>query len=240
MSSITYGGHDLSPYVSAELVEPAAHAVAAESFAVPGRPGALLLGGEVPPRVLRVRLLADVGVASRPIESMASARARLRSWLLEPAGATLVVPGEPTLEWHDAVCTGTSGWSDLLPAGSCEVEFTCFDPIAWGASATSAGDALEVGGTWRTWPTVAMVAEEADACSVTDDVSGSAIVVGGPLAAGDAVVVDCGAGTVTVNGEDASASLSLGSDLFALSPGTHSLRFTGCSSHAVSWRERWA
>ena len=47
--------------MQAELREPAAHAVAARTAAALGRPGAVLLGGEVEPLVLRVRLFWDAG-----------------------------------------------------------------------------------------------------------------------------------------------------------------------------------
>lgn len=236
MSSIRYGGHDLSPYVSAELAEGPAHAVTPVGVRVPGRPGAVLLRGDVGPRVLTVRLFADLRVA----ESLPSVRRRLRAWLLEPMGADLVVPGEPGLTWRDAVCTGMRGWSSLFPEGSCEVEFSCMDPIAYGATVTEAGDELEVGGTWRTWPTYRLVAEGGDALSVRDPAAGTAIVVGGPLAAGDVVVVDALTDAVTLNGADAAARVSMGSDLAPLSPGRHALEFRGCSSHEVAWTERWA
>lgn len=236
MSSISYAGHDFSPYVSAELVEGPAHAVEPVACQVPGRPGAVILRGDVAPRPLRVRLFADLRVA----ESLPSVRRRLRSWLLEPMGADLAVPGEPGLTWRDCVVTGMRGWSGLFPEGSCEVTFEAFDPIAYGERVTQAGDVIEVGGTWRTWPTWRLVAEEADACSVTDLTAGTAIVVGGPLSAGDVVVVDALADAVSVNGQDASARVSMGSDLAPLWPGTHELRFTGCSSHEASWTERWA
>lgn len=47
MSGFSYAGRDFSPYVQAELVEPAAHALEPRAFPVPGRPGALLLGCEL-------------------------------------------------------------------------------------------------------------------------------------------------------------------------------------------------
>ena len=44
MSALSYGGHDLSEHVAAELVEPAGHALSPRALSVPGRPGAVLLG----------------------------------------------------------------------------------------------------------------------------------------------------------------------------------------------------
>ena len=62
VSSITYNGHDFSEHVTAELVEPAGHALEPRALAVPGRPGAVLLGSELPPRSLTERLFLDAGV----------------------------------------------------------------------------------------------------------------------------------------------------------------------------------
>lgn len=39
MSALSYNGHDFSPYVTAELVEPAGHALALCALEAPGRPG---------------------------------------------------------------------------------------------------------------------------------------------------------------------------------------------------------
>lgn len=60
------------------------------------------------------------------------------------------------------------------------------------------------------------------------------------LAAGDLVRIDCGTQTTAVNGADATADVTLGSDFFGLAPGRAALAFEGCSSHLASWRERWA
>ena len=113
MSSITYNGHDFSAYAAAELLGPAAHAVEPRVAEVPGRPGALLLGGEVGPRKLTVRLWLDAG-ADLDVAGLAEARRAMAAWLLAPAGAELMVPGEPGMTWRDAVVTDVEGWGSLL------------------------------------------------------------------------------------------------------------------------------
>lgn len=237
MSSITYNGHDFSPYVAAELLEPAGHALEPRTLAVPGRPGAVLLGCELPPRVLKVRLFLDVGARLTP-EERSEARHLLYGWLVAPEGGELSLSGEPGLAWHDVAVTGVSDWDSLFEDGSCEVEFTCYDPIAYGGEATSEGAELTVGGTWATWPVVEMTAL-AGACVRVADELGRYVAVERDFAAGDEVVVDFAAEAVTVNGADACADVAVGSTFFPLEPGAHALAFAGCGAHAVSWSERW-
>lgn len=239
MSSISYCGRDFSPCVQAELADPGAHVVAPRTLAVPGRAGAALLGGEVEPRVLSVRLFwdagRDLGDAGR-----AEVRRRLRSWLLAPEGGELTVPGDPAVTYRDAVCTGCGGWSSLFEDGSCEVEFTCFDPIGYGRLVETGETPVGVGGTWRTWPEVRLVASAGGSVEVFDAEGGRSVRLERTFRMGDAVELDFLAETARVNGEDASADVTLASDFFAFEPGVWALHFSGCSSHVVSFYERWA
>lgn len=56
MRSIVYNGIDLSEWCSAEVVEKVAMPVVPDTMVVPGRAGALLVSGCIPPRIVRVRL----------------------------------------------------------------------------------------------------------------------------------------------------------------------------------------
>ena len=237
MSGLFYNGRDFSPYVAAELVEPAGHALEPRTVRVPGRPGAVLLGCELPPRVLRVRLHLDAG-ATLAADERSAVRHTLYSWLVAPAGAELSLPGEPRLTWRGAVVTGVSEWDELFEGGSCTVEFTCFDPVAYGEEASSTEELLEVGGTWETWPTVTLTARAGVSVMVGDD-QGRYVIVERTFAAGDVVAMDFAAETVTVQGRDASADVTLDSTFFPLSPGTRQLSFIRCSAHTVAWTERW-
>lgn len=237
MSSITYNGHDFSGHVQAELVEPAGNALSPRTLAVPGRPGAVLLGSELPPRVLRVRLFLDAGVALSA-EERSEIRHELYAWLAAPGGGELELPGEPGLSWRDAVVTGVADWDSLFEGGSCEVAFTCFDPVAYGDAKSSAASSLTVGGTWRTWPVVEMTALAGSSVKVTDGL-GRYVLVERTFAAGDVVVMDFAAEAVTVDGADASADVAVESTFFSLAPGSHSLTLSGCSAHTVAWTERW-
>ena len=232
-----YNGHDLSPYVTAELVEPAGHALSPRALMVPGRPGAALLGCELPPRVLRVRLFLDAGI-SLGADERSEIRHVLYGWLVAPSGAELELPGEPGLSWRDAVVTDASDWDSLFEDGSCELAFTCFDPVAYGEGRSSAAGTLTVGGTWATWPVVTLTALAGPSVRVADGL-GRYVLVEREFAAGDEVLLDFRREAVTVEGEDASADVAVESTFFSLVPGEHTLTFTGCSAHTVAWTERW-
>ncbi len=236
--SIVYNGHDFSGFSSATSVEGAQRA-AASTLEVPGRAGAVLLRGRVLPKELRVRLMLDVG-GKRGASEMATLRHRAYACLLCPEGAELAVPGDPGMTYKDAVCTDASDWSSLFEDGSCELAFTCYDPYTYGETVSSPGTAVEVSGTVATWPTAELTAAAGSAVKVTDSVSGTYVLVERTFSTGDSVVVDFAAKTVTVNGVDASADVSVASDFFVLEPGAHTLAFNGCSTHVVSWVERWA
>ena len=237
MSSIVYNGHDLSGYVTAELVEPAGHALSPRALAVPGRPGAALLGCELPPRVLRVRLFLDAGV-TLAAEERSAIRHEMYGWLVAPMGAELSLTGEPDLTWRDAVVTEMSDWGSLFEDGTCEVEFTCFDPVAYGDGKSSAAGTLTVGGTWATWPVVTLTALAGPSVKVADGL-GRYVLVEREFEAGDEVLLDFRSEAVTVDGADASAGVAVESTFFPLFPGSHSLAFSGCSAHTVEWVERW-
>ena len=237
MSALAYNGHDFSEHVTAELLEPAGHALSPRTLAVPGRPGAALLGCELPPRALRVRLFLDAGV-TLTAEERSAIRHEMYGWLVAPMGAELSLTGEPDLTWRDAVVTGVSDWDSLFEDGSCEVEFTCFDPVAYGDVKTSAAGTLTVGGTWTTWPVVTLTVLAGSSVKVTDEL-GRYVLVERQFSAGDVVVMDFRREAVTVEGEDASADVAVESTFFPLSPGSHTLAFSGCSAHTVAWTERW-
>lgn len=190
-------------------------------------------------RALRVRLMLDVG-GKKGTAEMAALRHRAYAWLLCPGGAELAVPGNPGMTYRDAVCTDASDWSSLFEDGSCELGFTCYDPYGYGETVSSSETAVEVGGTVATWPTADLTAVAGNSVKVADSGSGLYVLVEHAFSAGDSVVVYFAAETVTVNGVDASADVSVASDFFSLEPGAHTLAFSGCSAHVVSWVERWA
>lgn len=238
MNSIVYCGVDFSRWCLAEVVEPCGHAVEPRTVSVPGRPGAVLLGGEVPPKVLRVRLFWDARI-DFDVAGRAAARHGICAALLKPDGGELAIPGDPAMTYRDAVCTGCGEWSSLFADGSAEVEFTCFDPIAYGAAGVSPNELFRVNGSWPAWPVVEMVAAAGSSVKVEDAASGKFVLAERTFAGGESVVLDFAKETCLIDGMDASCCIALGSDFFPFAPGDVTLAFAGCASHSVSWRERF-
>lgn len=238
MRSIVYNGIDLSDVCGAEVVEQVALPVTTEAMVVPGRAGALLVSGRIPPRLVRVRLFMDAGF--RPdTNGLAIIRHRLYATLCSPDGGTLRLPDEPEREYRDAVCTDAGEWSSLFEDGEGELAFTLYDPVAYGLARAEAGDSFAVGGTWPTWPTFELVAEAGSALRVVNVLTGEAIVVEREFAGGEAISIGCEDESVTADGSDARADVALPSDFFALAPGNATLSFSGCSSHTTAFYERW-
>lgn len=143
MRSIVYAGNDFSEICSAEVVERAANPIVAEAMAVPGRAGALLVSGYIPPVDVRVRLFMDMGY-NPGFTGMAQMRGKVRRWLSWPGGGSLVLPDDPEVEYRDAMLVGASDWSNLFEAGECTLTFTLFDPIDWGAERVERTSRFEV------------------------------------------------------------------------------------------------
>ena len=204
---------------------------------VPGRAGAVLLSARIPPKTLRVRLFLDLA-EDEDAEGLSALRHEAVAWLASDAGCDFELPGEPGLVYRNAVCTGADAWDALFEDGSCEVEFTCFDPVAYGDGKSSAAGTLTVGGTWATWPVVTLTALAGPSVKVADGL-GRYVLVEREFEAGDEVLLDFRSEAVTVDGADASAGVAVESTFFPLFPGSHSLAFSGCSAHTVEWVERW-
>ena len=236
MRSIVYNGIDFSAFCTAEVVEKVALQVIPTTMAVPGRAGAMVVSGRVPPRIVRVRLFMDAGFKA-DANRMADLRHRVYSALCSTAGGTLRLPDEPELEYRDVICTDAGVWTSLFEDGHGDVGFTLLNPVAYGMARREAGTTFEVGGSWPTWPTFELVASAGSAVQVA--CGGKAVRIEHAFSGGEAVVIDCEREDVTVDGVDSRADVTLSSDFFPLSPGNATLTFTGCVSRATSFRERW-
>ena len=236
MRSIIYAGHDFKDLCSAEVVRRSALPIEAEYMTIPGRAGALLVSGDIPPVDVTVRLFLDAGF-NPGWQRMAELRAQLRSWLCVPGGGELVLPEYPNLGYFDALLVDASDWSSLFETGECTLTFRLFDPVGYGMERAERTSEFEVGGTWLTWPTFELVASAG--ASVQVGYRGKTLSVEHTFAGGEAVVIDCANDRVTIDGVDARAEVTLGSDFFSLEPGTCELSFAGCASRLTTFRERW-
>ena len=236
MRSVVFNGVDFSEFSSAEVVERAALPIVANTMVVPGRAGALLVAGRIPPRVVRIRLFMDAGYKPGT-NGLADIRHRVYSALCSTSGGTLRLPDEPEFEYNDVVCTNAGAWSSLFEDGHGDVDFTLLDPVAYGIARREAGASFEVGGTWPTWPTFELVASSGSAVQV--GCAGKVARVEHAFSGGEVVSIDCEREGVTINGTDARADVTLSSDFFSLVPGDCTLTFSGCASHVTAFHERW-
>ncbi len=239
MRSIVYAGNDFSEVCSAEVVERAANPIVAEAMAVPGRAGALLLSGYMPPVDVAVRLFMDAGY-NPGFTGMARMHTKVRRWLSRPGGGSLVLPDDPEIEYRDAVLVGASDWSNLFEAGECELTFTLFDPIGWGAGRVERTERFEVGGNWPTLPEFRVTAAEGNCLRVSLPSVGKSIRIDHGFTGGEAVVIDCADEAVEIDGADARACVALASDFFALEPGEAVVSTAGCTYVETRFIERWA
>ena len=236
MRSIIYNGIDLSEWCSAEVIEKAALPVAPDTMVVPGRAGALLVSGRIPPRLVHVRLFMDAGYEPGT-NGLADIRHRVYSALCSASGGMLRLPDEPEWEYRDAICTDAGAWSSIFEEGRGEVVFALLDPVAYGIARSEVGTTFEVGGSWPTWPTFELVAAAGSAVQVA--CGGSFVRVEHDFAGGEIVHIDCETEGVTIDGADARTDVTLSSDFFSLAPGDATLTFSGCPSHVTSFNERW-
>ena len=239
MRSIVYAGNDFSQICSAQVIERSANPVVAEMAEVPGRAGGELVSTYVPPVDVRVRLFLDPGY-DPDLMDLADMRHVLRSWLCVPGGGTLVLPDDPGREYRDALLIAASTWTRLFENGECEVTFTLFDPVSYGARRIEREASFEVGGTWATLPEFRLVAAVGSAVQVSNPSTGKILRIEHGFAGGEAVVIDCASERVDIDGGDARDCATLGSDFFALKPGACSLAFSGCSYFETRFHERWA
>lgn len=236
MRSIVFNGVDFSEFCSAEVVEKAALPIVANTMAVPGRAGALLGLGVIPPRAVRVWLFMDARYKPGT-NGLADIRHRVYSALASTRGGTLRLPDEPELEYRDVVCTDAGAWSSLFEDGHGDVAFALLDPVAYGMERIERGASFEVGGTWPTWPTFVLVASAGSAVQVS--YGGRLVRIEHSFAGGEVVLIDCERDVVAVDGADARADVTLASDLSTFTPGACDLSVTGCASFEVRFRERW-
>lgn len=188
------------------------------------------------PKVVRLKVFLEPG-AKADAEALEALRRRMRAALFSEAPAELRF-----LEgcfYREAACTDAGNWDTLLDAGSCELEFTIADPVAYGAERQADDDVIDVKGTWRTYPVVEGVAEAGDSVMVLHRGLERFINVVRGFKGGELVVLDFAEERVTVDGVDACKDIGVYSDFFALQPGENRLAFAGFESHTLRYFERW-
>lgn len=231
----TFGGHDLTDLLWVNPTRRLGLRMNNVTVKVPGSAGERHVRTELEPLTipLHVRLRCSDG----DHEAVARFRRTITTILVTDEPKPLVLPDEPTV-YYMAMLSDPGELTTLWHTGAADIEFTAFDPIAYGQERD---DDLKAGttmvfaeGTWETWPTLVLVSEGGQV-SVSDALGHKLTVEQAP-GAGSAVVVDMHGRTTTVDGQ--AAPLVLGSKYFALQPGRNDLTVTGAHG-TISWQERW-
>lgn len=144
------------------------------------------------------------------------------------------------MEYADVLLVGASDWSNLFEAGECELTFTLFDPVGWGAERVERTAAFEVGGNWSTLPEFRVVAAAGDHLLVSLPSAAKGIRIDYNFAGGEAVLIDCACETVLINDVDSRDCMTLASDFFSLEPGSCTVATSGCTYVETRFSERWA
>lgn len=238
MHGLVFNGYDFGEICEAQTVEMKPHTIRAEAVTVTGGAGALMTGDGLDVRMVKVRLILDAGCKLAPTEA-SLLRHKIDAMLHAEQGATLRLPEDEVLEYRFAALTDASGWTSMFEDGECTLEFTCYDPVAYGHERTTGAARIDVDGTAPTYPMFECVATEGDSVMVLDLSHKKFINVVRDFRGGERVVIDSANERVTVDGACADADVGAYSDFFCLAPDTCELAFAGCSEHTTTYTERW-
>ena len=233
-----YNGFDFAPWFDTRLVTRSLlpeYEIATRD--VPGQPGSRFMRAELKP------LTIDVAAAwrARPADDMAALRRLMASRLLCLKEAELWLDDERHLGLrYMAVLTSPGALDTLWHTGEATLTFTAYDPVAYGAEgrATVSGTSgVQVGGTFRTYPTVTVSpGGSTSALRLTNMGTGEFVQIDKAVTASSAVVIDMAAPQATVDGSPAPVTFE--SDFFPLEPGANSLKLSSGTA-TVQWTERY-
>lgn len=233
-----YNGFDFAPWFDTRLVTRSLlpeYEIATRD--VPGQPGSRFMRAELKP------LTIDVAAAwrARPADDMAALRRLMASRLLCLKEAELWLDDERHLGLrYMAVLTSPGALDTLWHTGEATLTFTAYDPVAYGAEgrATVSGTSgVQVGGTFRTYPTVTVrPGGSTSALRLTNMGTGEFVQIDKAVTASSAVVIDMAAPQATVDGSPAPVTFE--SDFFPLEAGANSLKLSSGTA-TVQWTERY-
>lgn len=235
MRSFIFNGYDFGELTRAKVISEAPLYVKPEANQKTDV-GAYVGNVNMPPKVVRLKVFLEPKMKASP-EALVAQRRKLDAALLTIAPAELQYQDNYT--YRMALCTDASTWDTLLQAGSCELEFTLYEAIAYGDVCESAETDIDVKGTAETYPTFEFVVTEGDSVMALSLDKQMFVNVIGTFAGGEIVVIDCEREIVTIDGVDACKDVGFYSDFFSLAPGTNKLAFAGCSAHVTRYQERW-
>lgn len=238
-----FNGYDFSQWMRANPVRRIAPPVADTVLDAPGLTGSAFIGTKLEPLV--ITMFCRLDLHRFPAHELPGVRRQIARALTTDGPAKLEIGDEPGV-YYMAKVTNATDLSSLWINGSCTVEFTAYDPVAYGeersVTVPSGGSVtFHVGGTWPAKPRITASAAYRNGSALVwglrlDD--GDFVHVATGSASARSVDLDCGARTCVVNGSVALPTLD--SDWLELEPGEHTLRMDyGTGSAVVSFVERW-
>ena len=201
-----------------------------------GRDGAVFMSTTLDPLPIPVHVRLNVPAYNH--QQIAKIRRLIASKLITDKPEKLVLPDEPDL-YYMAKLTNSDELTNLWSTGAADLEFTAYDPVAYGVerrASVGASTVLSIGGTYETWPTFDLTASSATKVKVLDYDTGEFVMMSTSASTGARIVIDMKGQTIRLNGN--LAAIDLSSDFFALRPGKNDIRITGATGTA-SWIERW-
>lgn len=232
-----YNGFDFSPWFKTKLITRSLlPEYDVETQNVPYRPGERFMRAKMKPLTITVR----AEWRARPSDDMAVLRRTMAARLLCLKEAPLYLDDERHLGiYYMAVLTSPKELDNLWHTGSAELEFTAYDPIAYGAhhkGSVGYNTSLAVGGSYETRPVITCKpGGSVSYLKLTNMDTGEFVQINASLASSSAVIIDMGEEQTTVNGQN--QALTYDSDYFALQPGRNSLRLSS-GSGTIEWDER--
>lgn len=238
--SVTFNGHDLTTSYSIDYrIERGLPEWQPSLIEAPARNGAIYAGTRAQPAEITMRLVptsTDRALRQQALRTLAG-------WLAVSEPKVLNLGDEGGL-YRMAVPTGEAEIEPYIDADVVEVTFVCPDPRLYGESkSTTVGTSAKsvtIGGTAPTALSVTVTAtpNSSGEWCLTNSTTGDYMLVRMTTGSSHAVVIDCAARSVTVDGTV--NMLTPDSDWLTPAPGTYSLKVTkGSGTSTVAWREMW-
>lgn len=232
-----YNGFDFSPWFKTKLITRSLlPEYDVETQDIPYRPGERFMRAKLKP--LAIKVLAEW--KARPSDDMAALRRTMAARLVCLKEEPLYLDDERHLGlYYMALLTSPGELDTLWHTGSAELEFTAYDPIAYGATKRGSvgySTVLTVGGSHETYPVITCKpGGSVSYLKLTNMDTGEFVQINESLNTSASVVIDMGEQLVTVNGQNHAVTYE--SDYFALQPGRNSLRLSS-GTGTIEWTER--
>ncbi len=232
-----YNGFDFSPWFKTKLITRSLlPEYDVETQDIPYLPGERVMHVKLKPLPLKV--LAEW--RARPSDDMAALRRIMAARLVCLKEAPLYLDDERHLGvYYMAMLTSPNELDTLWHTGSAELDFTAYDPIAYGAKRSGAvgySTTLTVGGSFETRPVITCKpGGSVSYLKLTNMDTGEFVQINENLNSSASVVIDMEEQHVTVNGQTHAPTYE--SSFFPLHPGRNSLRLSS-GTGTIEWTER--